>query len=49
VVEETQNISLSTKKTKQVAAMWAAEFQDRGIRVNTLSPGVTDTPILALR
>jgi NAD(P)-dependent dehydrogenase (short-subunit alcohol dehydrogenase family) len=25
---------------------WAAEFKDRGIRVNTLSPGVTDTPIL---
>ena len=24
----------------------AWEFQDRGIRVNTLSPGVTDTPIL---
>lgn len=25
---------------------WAAEFKDRGIRVNMLSPGVTDTPIL---
>ncbi|MEX3956160.1 SDR family NAD(P)-dependent oxidoreductase [Trinickia sp. EG282A] len=25
---------------------WAAEFRDRGIRVNMLSPGVTDTPIL---
>lgn len=25
---------------------WAAEFQDCCIRVNTLSPGVTDTPIL---
>jgi NAD(P)-dependent dehydrogenase (short-subunit alcohol dehydrogenase family) len=25
---------------------WAAEFKDRGIRVNTLSPGVTDTPML---
>lgn len=25
---------------------WAAEFRDRGIRVNTLSPGVTDTPML---
>ena len=24
----------------------AAEFKDRGIRVNMLSPGVTDTPIL---
>jgi NAD(P)-dependent dehydrogenase (short-subunit alcohol dehydrogenase family) len=25
---------------------WAAEFKDSGIRANTLSPGITDTPIL---
>jgi NAD(P)-dependent dehydrogenase (short-subunit alcohol dehydrogenase family) len=25
---------------------WAADFKDRGIRVNTLSPGPVDTPIL---
>lgn len=25
---------------------WAAEFKDRGIRVNTLSPGAIDTPII---
>ncbi|XAE44283.1 SDR family oxidoreductase [Nguyenibacter vanlangensis] len=25
---------------------WAAEFVDNGIRANTLSPGVVDTPIL---
>ena len=25
---------------------WAAEFKSRGIRANTLSPGVTDTPML---
>ncbi len=26
---------------------WAAEFKDGGIRANTLSPGVVDTPMLA--
>ena len=26
---------------------WAAEFKNRGIRANVLSPGVTDTPMLA--
>ncbi|RYX80755.1 SDR family oxidoreductase [bacterium] len=26
---------------------WAAEFKDRGIRANVLSPGVTDTPMLS--
>lgn len=31
---------------RSYARTWAAEFRDRGIRVNTLSPGVTDTPIL---
>ena len=25
---------------------WAAEFKDSGIRANTLSPGVVDTPML---
>jgi NAD(P)-dependent dehydrogenase (short-subunit alcohol dehydrogenase family) len=33
--------------TRSYARTWAAEFKGRGIRVNTLSPGVTDTPILA--
>ena len=28
------------------ARTWAAEFKDRGIRVNSLSPGVSDTPML---
>lgn len=32
--------------TRSYARTWAAEFKSRGIRVNTLSPGVTDTPIL---
>ena len=31
---------------RSYARTWATEFKDRGIRVNTLSPGVTDTPIL---
>lgn len=31
---------------RSYARTWAAEFKDRGVRVNTLSPGVTDTPIL---
>jgi NAD(P)-dependent dehydrogenase (short-subunit alcohol dehydrogenase family) len=29
---------------RSYARVWAAEFKDRGIRVNTLSPGLTDTP-----
>jgi NAD(P)-dependent dehydrogenase (short-subunit alcohol dehydrogenase family) len=31
---------------RSYARTWAAEFKNRGIRVNMLSPGVTDTPIL---
>jgi NAD(P)-dependent dehydrogenase (short-subunit alcohol dehydrogenase family) len=31
---------------RSYARTWAAEFKDRGIRVNTLSPGVIDTPML---
>ena len=31
---------------RSYARTWAAEFKGRGIRVNTLSPGVTETPIL---
>ena len=30
---------------RSFARSWAAEFKDRGIRVNTLSPGAIDTPI----
>ena len=31
---------------RSYARTWAAEFKNRGIRVNVLSPGVTDTPML---
>jgi len=31
---------------RSFARSWAAEFKDRGIRVNTLSPGAIDTPII---
>lgn len=31
---------------RSYARTWAAEFKERGIRANTLSPGLTDTPIL---
>jgi NAD(P)-dependent dehydrogenase (short-subunit alcohol dehydrogenase family) len=34
---------------RSYARTWAAEFKDRGIRVNLLSPGVTDAPILDSR
>jgi NAD(P)-dependent dehydrogenase (short-subunit alcohol dehydrogenase family) len=32
---------------RSYARTWAAEFKARGIRANVLSPGVTDTPMLA--
>jgi NAD(P)-dependent dehydrogenase (short-subunit alcohol dehydrogenase family) len=31
---------------RSLAKTWTVELQDRGIRVNTLSPGATDTPII---
>ncbi len=31
---------------RSYARTWAAEFKNRGTRVNTFSPGVTDTPML---
>src|SRR6202000_724378 len=31
---------------RSFARTWTAEFKDRGLRVNTLSPGPIDTPII---
>jgi len=38
--------SATKAANRSYARTWAAEFKGRDIRVNTLSPGVTDTPIL---
>lgn len=38
--------SASKAALRSFARTWAAELKDRGIRVNTLSPGGTDTPFL---
>jgi len=38
--------SASKAAVRSFARTWAAEFKDRGIRVNTLSPGPIDTPII---
>jgi NAD(P)-dependent dehydrogenase (short-subunit alcohol dehydrogenase family) len=37
--------SATKAAVRTFARSWAAEFKDRGIRVNTLSPGPIDTPI----
>ncbi len=37
--------SATKAAVRTLARSWAAEFKDRGIRVNTLSPGPIDTPI----
>jgi len=38
--------SASKAALRSYSRTWAQEFQDRGIRVNTLSPGPIDTPII---
>lgn len=35
----------SKAAVRSLGRTWAAEFKDRGIRVNTLSPGIVETPI----
>lgn len=39
--------SASKAAVRSLARYWAADLAPRRIRVNTLSPGVTDTPILS--
>jgi NAD(P)-dependent dehydrogenase (short-subunit alcohol dehydrogenase family) len=34
---------------RSFARSWAAELKERGIRVNTLSPGPIDTPIMEVQ
>jgi NAD(P)-dependent dehydrogenase (short-subunit alcohol dehydrogenase family) len=34
---------------RSFARSWAAELKERGVRVNTLSPGAIDTPILEMQ
>ena len=38
--------SATKAAVRAYARTWTAEFKDRGIRVNTLSPGPVDTPII---
>jgi NAD(P)-dependent dehydrogenase (short-subunit alcohol dehydrogenase family) len=38
--------SATKAAVRSFARSWAAELKDRGIRVNTLSPGAVDTPII---
>lgn len=38
--------SASKAALRSLARSWAGELKDRGIRVNALSPGLTDTPII---
>jgi NAD(P)-dependent dehydrogenase (short-subunit alcohol dehydrogenase family) len=39
--------SATKAAVRSFARTWAMELKDRGIRVNTLSPGAIDTPIIA--
>ena len=38
--------SASKAALRSLAKTWTMELKDRGIRINTLSPGATDTPII---
>ena len=43
---EHSTYSATKAAIRSFAHTWAAEFKERGIRVNTLSPGAIDTPII---
>jgi NAD(P)-dependent dehydrogenase (short-subunit alcohol dehydrogenase family) len=40
------NYSATKAAVRSFARTWAMELKDRGIRVNTLSPGAIDTPVI---
>jgi NAD(P)-dependent dehydrogenase (short-subunit alcohol dehydrogenase family) len=44
-LQEHDTCAASKAAIRSFARTWAMELKDRGIRVNTLSPGTVDTPI----
>src|SRR5262245_2085342 len=42
--DRTRDHSATKAALRSLARTWAADLKDRGIRVNAVSPGITDTP-----
>jgi NAD(P)-dependent dehydrogenase (short-subunit alcohol dehydrogenase family) len=45
-IDGADTYSATNAASRSFARTWTKEFKDRGIRVNTLSPGPIDTPII---